>query len=251
MGSVSVEVVSSLLNNCTQSDFSENVEADFHLNHPRYRALKRMSGRILDIGSGDGGIGQLIGWPVRLTGKSLVGCDLDQMFPLPNFYTDWISGGWERVSKSEKFGGIFVIHVIEHLVAWREMLSFAVSVLKDDEFLYIEWPVNESVSWPTASEIWLNFTKHQPKFSNQLLSTFNFYDDGSHVDRPPTMEEVLTHLSGVQIIESGPIRLQDFSAELVSKGLKEQSVSSVTLGIWAEFGFAQFVLAQKRNTHSE
>jgi SAM-dependent methyltransferase len=245
--SISENFVTYFLESCSKIEYDESVEEVFHRNHPRYKALEKMSGPILDIGAGDGGMGQLMAWPVELVGKSLVGCDLDAKDTLPPFYSDWVSGGWEKRSKSDIFGGILAIHVIEHLNSWREMLSLALSVLADDGYIYIEWPVRESVSWPTASGIWSNFKILQPRFSNQLLSTFNFYDDYSHIEAPPTMKEVLTHLSIVQVIESGPIKLHDFTANLVSKGLKDDSVSNVTMGIWAEFGFAQFILAQKKN----
>jgi hypothetical protein len=166
---------------------------------------------------------------------------------LPPYYSDWISGGGEKLSRSDKFGGILAIHVIEHLDSWREMLSLALSVLEDEGYIYIEWPVEESVSWPSATDIWSSFINLQPGFSNRLLSTFNFYDDDSHSDTPPTTKEVLAHLSTVQVIESGRIQLQEFAANLVSKGLNDHSDSNVTMGIWAEFGFAQFILAQKKN----
>jgi 2-polyprenyl-3-methyl-5-hydroxy-6-metoxy-1,4-benzoquinol methylase len=144
------------------------VEEVFHRNHPRYKALEKMSGPVLDIGAGDGGMGQLMGWPVELVGKSLVGCDLDVKDSLPPFYSDWISGGWEKISKLDIFGGILAIHVIEHLNSWREMLSLALSVLADDGYIYIlsgQWR-KVSLGQPllTFGQI-LKFSNHDLKIS--------------------------------------------------------------------------------------
>jgi hypothetical protein len=237
------------LDSCSKIEYDESVEEVFHRNHPRYKALEKMSGPILDIGAGDGGMGQLMAWPVELVGKSLVGCDLDAKDTLPPFYSDWVSGGWEKISKSDIFGGILAIHVIEHLNSWREMLSLALSVLADDGYIYIEWPVEESVSWPTASDIWSNFKILQPRFENQLLSTFNFFDDYTHESRPPSMKEVLDCLKGFKIIENGPAKSNESAIGLVAKGLNEGLTSNVTLGMWSHFGFAQYVLAKKITQH--
>jgi hypothetical protein len=84
-----------------------------------------------------------------------------------------------------------------------------------------------------------------PRFSNQLLTTFNFYDDNTHTDIPPQMSEVLDMLVDFEVLESGTIYLPNHAEALVSKGLKEYSSANVTMGVWAKFGFAQQVLARK------
>jgi SAM-dependent methyltransferase len=223
-----------------------NVESNFHIRHPRYQALVCMNGKILDIGAGDGGMGQLIHWPIRQEGKALVGCDINSLSNLPIGYCEWISGGYENVSIDCVFGGVLAVHVIEHLKTWRQMLEIAKDVLKEGELIYIEWPDFETISWPKAPEIWESFKSLHPEFSSQLLTTFNFYDDNTHTDLPPRMNEVLDELVDFEIIESGTIKLSEYAMGLVSKGLRENSTANVTMGIWAQFGFAQRVLARKK-----
>ena len=239
--------VLNFLSKSVDCEFRNDIEEVFHGDHPRYKALERMSGEILDIGAGDGGMGQLLYWPKPQIGKRLVGCDLDKRDHLPKGYLDWISGGWEHITTSKKFGGIFAIHVIEHLDSWRLMLERAIEVLDEGEFIYIEWPVMESTSWPSANEIWMNFTFEHESYTRQLLSTFNFYDDDTHTESPPSMKNVLDCLSKLNILENDRIYLPGSAKGLVSKGLNEHSVSNVTMGVWAEFGFAQYVLAQKKS----
>lgn len=224
---------------------SINSETNFHTHHPRYQALIRMTGEILDIGSGDGGLGQLINWPISLPGKSLVGCDLHEINKLPNGYSAWISGGYQRIPKDHYFDGVFAIHVIEHLKDWRNMLEIALKCLKPGEYIYIEWPVAESEFWPSASSIWESFNRANGKKYDELLTTFNFYDDGSHLDKPPDLQDVLSALSYFEVIECGAIYLPETALELVARGLQENSIADTTMGVWAQFGFAQRVLARK------
>jgi hypothetical protein len=106
----------------------------------------------------------------------------------------------------------------------------------------------ESTSWPSAKEIWTNFTFKHEGYTRQLLSTFNFYDDATHTESPPSMNNVLDCVSTLEILEKDRIYLPGSAKGLVSKGLKEHSVSNVTMGVWAEFGFAQYVLAQKKTS---
>jgi hypothetical protein len=241
---ITVDLLVAYLDSCSKED----IEAMFHRKHPRYRALETMSGRMLDIGAGNGGLGQLLEWPTKLEGKSLVGCDLPESATLPPGYSGWISGGWKNIAQKENFGGVLAIHVIEHLNDWREMLELAVEVLEEGQSIYIEWPVVESTVWPSATSIWESFKNLNTTHSRKLLSTFNFYDDGTHSEHPPRMDDVLSSLSKLKIVEKDRVYLPGVARELTSKGLKEFSVSNVTMGVWAEFGFAQYILAQKRFT---
>jgi len=245
---IRVDQLVAYLDSCSRADISD-IEAMFHRKHPRYKALETMSGRVLDIGAGNGGLGQLLEWPTKLEGIQLVGCDLPESATLPPGYSGWVSGGWKKIGKKENFGGVLAIHVIEHLNDWREMLELAVGVLEEGQFIYIEWPVVESTLWPSASSIWESFTNLHPIYRRiRLLSTFNFYDDVTHLEHPPGLDDVLDVLSTLKIVEKDKIYITE-ARGLVSKGLKEFSVSNVTMGIWAEFGFAQYVLAQKRLTN--
>jgi len=245
INNVSIDSVADYIANCRENAVDQRAEEKFHRSHPRYTALTRMSGKILDIGSGDGGMGQLLSWPVKQSGKSLVGCDLTEIASLPKGYSDWVSGGWENIPSEMKFGGILAIHVIEHLTSWKIMLQDALTRMENDAYIYIEWPSSETVTWPPAPDIWKTFIELNAEFTAQLLSTFNFYDDDSHTDKPPSMAEVRDALSTLEVVDSGTIFLPENATLLVSKGLRDQSKPNVTMGIWAQFGFAQYILAKK------
>jgi hypothetical protein len=231
---------------CSGEPTQKNVEIDFHINHPRFKALDQMEGEILDIGAGDGGMGQLMSWPVQQIGKKLVGCDLNAPINVPAGYAAWISGGFKSIPIEKKYGGVFAIHLLEHLYDWEEMLDNASKNLKENGLIFIEWPSTETTHWPSASSVWARFIDLHPEFSTKLLTTFNFYDDDTHVIAPPQAKEVISRLREYDILESGTIFLPNVAPQLVTKGIKENSIASVTMGVWAQFGFAQYLLARKR-----
>ncbi len=233
------------LSDAVSENFRSDVEEKFHMGHPRFKSFSQMCGKILDIGSGDGGMGQLLNWPISQSDKILVGCDIKDRSTLPPGYSEWISGGWEMISSRQKYAGILAIHVIEHLDSWVQMLECAINTLETGKFIYVEWPVEESTAWPAATEIWRNFQNSNPNVPDQLLSTFNFYDDNTHTSRPPEMLDVINSLHGIEIVESGRILMSHMGRSLVAKGLKDQSISNVTMGTWAHFGFAQFIFGRK------
>ena len=149
------------------------------------------------------------------------------------------------ISSKQMYGGILAIHLIEHLDSWVQMLECAINALEPGKFIYVEWPVEESTAWPTASEIWRIFQKSNPNFSDQLLTTFNFYDDNTHTSHPPKISDVVTSSLGIEIVESGRILMPHVGRSLVAKGLRDKSMSNVTMGTWAHFGFAQFIFGRK------
>lgn len=242
---ISLLSVVEFLKNAASENFGSDIEEMFHVGHPRFKSFSQMRGKILDIGSGDGGMGQLINWPISQTDKSLVGCDIKDRSTLPPGYSEWISGGWEMISSEQKYGGILAIHLIEHLESWAQMLECAINALEPGKFIYVEWPVEESTAWPTASEIWRIFQKSNPNFPEQLLTTFNFYDDNTHTSHPPKISDVISASLGIEIVESGRILMPHVGRSLVAKGFRDQSISNVTMGTWAHFGFAQFIFGRK------
>jgi hypothetical protein len=200
-----------------------------------------MSGSVLDVGAGSGGIGQYLSWPKELSGVKIYGSDILSPEFLPQGYTDYFSEGWQSIPNFE-FNGALFIHVIEHIENWQEMLHSVVAKLNGESPIYIEWPSQKSIHFPRASDVWDEFVLRGNNFSTQLLTTFNFFDDHTHVDEPPSMNEVVKVLQPLRVRQSGEIQLESLGAELVAKGLRENDVTRVTLGVWARFGFAQYVL---------
>ncbi len=138
-------------------------QENFHLGHPRFRSLQLMSGAIIDIGAGAGGLGQFMNWPTEQKNKWLVGCDLDSPSQLPMGYRDWIEGGWQELVGGSGYGGAFLVHVIEHLSDWKSMLRESVNLISKGGVIYIEWPSSRTTSWPSAHDIWGAYSKLSKK----------------------------------------------------------------------------------------
>jgi hypothetical protein len=230
---------------CSIMNLNPMAQENFQLSHPRYRSLQLMNGAILDIGAGAGGLGQLMHWPTEQKNKWLIGCDLESPSDLPMGYRDWIGGGWQKLVGGSGYGGAFLVHVIEHLPDWKSMLLESVNLISKGGVIYIEWPSFTTISWPSAHEVWGAYLKLSKKTTPQLISTFNFYDDSTHVGKPPMLPEVIEVLQGFQLIEEFKVDMGPLADELVTFGLLTESMSDVTLGIWAKYGFANYLVARK------
>jgi len=226
---------------CSKMDFRQNIDEEFHLQHPRYQSFSSMSGSVLDVGAGSGGIGQYLFWPKELSGIELYGSDIFSPQVLPAGYTEYFSDGWQSIP-SVKLNAALFIHVIEHVENWDEMLHSVVSKLVNKAPIYIEWPSQKSIEFPRASDVWEEFVSRGYDFSTQLLTTFNFFDDITHLNQPQSMSDVIEVLKPKNVRKSDNVYLEILGTELTAKGLKENDVSRVTLGVWARFGFAQYVL---------
>ena len=65
-------VIASFLVFCAKLELNPMAQENFQINHPRYRSLQLMNGAVLDIGAGDGGLGQLMEWPTLQKNKWLI-----------------------------------------------------------------------------------------------------------------------------------------------------------------------------------
>jgi hypothetical protein len=237
---LSLDEVVEFLMHAEKIEFREDIDAEFHVHHPRYKAFSAMSGKVLDLGAGAGGLGQYLDWPKKLFGIEVYGSDLFAPESLPIGYKDYFSRGWQGLP-TLALDGALCIHVIEHLDDWREMLPSLGTMLKSNSSIYIEWPSENSLHFPKASDVWEEFAKVRNGYSQQLLTTLNYLDDDTHLNEPPNIFDVVQALYPKRVIESGVIELETLGTELVAKGLKENDVSRVTMGVWARFGFAQFL----------
>jgi hypothetical protein len=230
---------------CSVGTVNGEAEFNFHSKHPRFLALSKMKGRILDLGAGDGGLGSLLSWPAKQEGKTLVGCDLWELENLPEGYSEWIAGGWETINSKNKYGGIFCVHVIEHLIDWNEMLTNICEGLEIGGTIYIEWPCKETTNWPEAEGIWSQFEALTNFHGPRLLTTCSFFDDKTHRSAPPNYSEVTNILTNFKIIANSTIQIPDDSRDLVTYGIRNLNTADVTMGVWSYFGFAQYILAEK------
>lgn len=216
---------------CSSSNVNAEAEFNFNINHPRFLALSKMEGRLLDIGAGDGGLGSLLDWPVKQDEKSLVGCDLLDLQDLPKGYSEWIPGGWEAINKKYKYGGVFCVHVIEHVPDWEKMLISICENLEIGGKIYIEWPSQETIHWPEAEHIWSQFVSQANFYGPRLLGTSSFFDDKTHIHDPPINSEVANILKNFKIIANSTIQMLDTSRDLVTYGIKNLNSADVTMGV--------------------
>lgn len=231
----------------------KNAEEFFHRDHKRLAALKAMDSRrtVLDLGAGDGGLAQLLFWPESIPNLHLIGCDIYTPERIPSGYVAWAGSGWNELPNSkDSYSGIMAIHVIEHVANWEEMLGKSLLNLARGGLIYLEWPGVNTQFWPTAHNIWAMFTLKSPSHEKQLLQTFNFFDDSTHVESPPSMDEVLefAKFHRLSIREFGGVKNVSNSLEITTLGLLSDSSANVTMGVWAAFGFAQYALLEKTNS---
>jgi SAM-dependent methyltransferase len=129
------------------------------------------------------------------------------------------------------FDVVLVVHVIEHLLKGNDIIQAAVKKLKPGGIIYIEWPHERSISFPS------------------MRDTLNFFDDDTHV-RIWSMQEVCNILlkAGLKIQKAGTRRNWRYillSIILIPyRSIRRQYVSAAD--IWDHLGFAQFVIGVKR-----
>ncbi len=125
---------------------------------------------------------------------------------------------------------IVMSHVIEHLHNGDKVISGLISKLKKDGIIYLEFPSERSVNFPSKRE------------------TLNFYDDPTHC-RVFSLKEV----SGILIkkdlkILSAGVRRQWINIVLMPFKIIFQSIIKgyVRGGVyWDYYGFAEYVCARK------
>jgi len=93
---------------------------------------------VLEIGCGDGC--NLL--PYHLTGKSVVGCDLDSRFLTPgkNHGMELIEGDLSSIPKNRKFDLIMLIHSFEHMINLDELVHELHNYLKPHGHVFVEVP---------------------------------------------------------------------------------------------------------------
>ena len=125
---------------------------------------------------------------------------------------------------------IVMSHVIEHLHNGDQVIAGLISKLKRGGIIYIEFPSERSVNFPSKPE------------------TLNFYDDPTHC-RIYTVKEVSALLVKKQLnILSAGIRRQLINILLMPLKIVVQTLTKgyVRGGVyWDYYGFAEYAVAQK------
>lgn len=133
---------------------------------------------------------------------------------------------------NQYFDAIMMAHVIEHLPNGLEVISKLAEKLKPGGRFYIEYPGLKSTRLP------------------HMKGTLNFFDDKTHVRVYQPIEIMNTLLAqGCETIKWGTRRskrnLLQMPIKLIHNPIKYGHIKSSIF--WDLFGFAEYVLVEKRN----
>jgi SAM-dependent methyltransferase len=218
------------------------IDQAYHLVLPRnifFKSLPEQS-EILDVGAGDGAVAIQKRWPLfgredlRLYALSLeVGAhfDLYESYEIKNFETD------PDVFSGRSFDAILCAHFIEHLKDPDSAIQFFSRKLRPGGRVYIEWPHAFTKNLPTKSALAERGIK---------VSTFNFFDDLTHVDPWPADQIIgLFEKNGFAVETGGRIYLPWIGARMRDHARSEDGDTRMSLGAWAAFGWAQYLVANR------
>lgn len=199
------------------------------------RNLKKSS-KILDIGSGNINTAKASKYLVK--NSIYYGIDIYRNISksLSNQYIDnYIITDKNKFNKEIRkieieFDAVICSHVIEHVDDREETLKSLITKLKKGGYLYLSFPSEYSVNFPSRS------------------GTLNYYDDPTHIDKPPEFKKMIEILKQNQIkIEFKSKRyrplflfLIGFIADLVCVISKKGSI-----GVWEKWGFESIIIGEK------
>lgn len=195
---------------------------------------------VLDVGAGDGAFAIQKRWPMlerpdlRLYALSLdvgVHFDLYEGFEIKNFEAD------PSVFAGQSFDAMVCAHFIEHMRDPASAIEFFARKLRRNGRLYIEWPHPFTKKLPSKASL---------AESGTYISTFNFYDDHTHIDAwPAEMLIGLFEASGFAVETGGRVYLPWIGEQLRNHAHLDGDETRMTLGGWASFGWAQYLVLSR------
>ena len=195
---------------------------------------------VLDVGAGDGSFAIQKRWPMierpdlKLYALSLdvgVHFHLYDAYEIKNFEED------PDVFSGRKFDAIVCAHFIEHMQDPASSIEFFSRKLRSGGRLYVEWP------HPLAKKL---PTKQKLAEQGVDISTFNFFDDHTHVDAwPAEMIADLFEKHGFTVETGGRIYLPWIGEQMRDHARYEQGNTRMSLGAWAAFGWAQYLVVNR------
>lgn len=211
--------------------------------HPRERFARLLpgGGAVLDVGCWSYGF-QRYCEGVGVTGLSHFGIDRETPAetPAPAGYSfARVDLETERFPfPDERFDGVFLSHVIEHVTRPLALMDEAFRVLRSGGHLYLECPSDRSLWLPSMP------------FKHEESRSLNFFDDPTHVGRPQTPQSLhrLFRMYGAEVVEtrylvSASVRLR--FPWLVVKALLRRDAAMLEDVMWRSFGFAVFGIARQ------
>jgi SAM-dependent methyltransferase len=211
--------------------------------HPRHTFLKTLTkhAKLLDIGAANGGLYYWRTWcpPVRYD-IDLYGIDINKD-DFIKLYKDHqvvnIEDGKLKF-KDDFFDAILMSHVMEHIQDTTNIQSEINRTLKKGGFIYIETPTSNTLDCVSLSDL---------KSHGILSSTFNFYDDSTHI-RPWDIDDLEGLLSGmgIETIEKGIIGgSPNLAKKLLRYGILHQDAEITTYGLWRLTDWSAYVIGMK------
>lgn len=131
-----------------------------------------------------------------------------------------------------QFDAVLSSHNLEHCNQRDETLNAMANAVKTGGYIYLSFPCESSVDFPSRSR------------------TLNYYDDPTHKNSPPNFERVIRMLieNGFDI-EYGVRRYRPFLLSIL--GLIQEPLAYFTnniyQGTWALYGFESIIWAKKNN----
>jgi 2-polyprenyl-3-methyl-5-hydroxy-6-metoxy-1,4-benzoquinol methylase len=218
------------------------VDQAFNLFMPRSIFLKNLpeNSKILDVGAGEGALAIQKQWPMfprqdlKMYALSLeVGpfFHLYETFEIKNFETD------PDIFPGIEFDAMICAHFIEHMSEPAQSIEFFARRIRSGGRLYLEWPHPFTKKLPTSKSL------SEQGFD---VMTFNFFDDGTHIETWPV--EMLLDLlkkNGFVLETGGRVYLPWIGEQMRDHARPEKDKIRLTIGSWAALGWAQYLVLNR------
>lgn len=212
-------------------------------NHPRFQVLKHsiLNGTVLDLGAGPGG---MINWRNYLFPKredlSIYAIDIKQHENYQHYQGYRICNINEEVElfPGVSFDTVICSHVIEHLADPAHFFQLLNGALVAGGVAYVEMPTPHTTKLPT---------KELLRDGGYPESTFNFYDDPTHV-RTYSRDDLfaMAEGAGFEVTEYGVIKDRFLEDALLRYGASCNDKPLFTNGLWSKFSWSQYLMVVKR-----
>lgn len=201
-----------------------------------YKSFGKKPFKLLDVGAGNHSASRI---KKLFPACEYYGLDIDKTYNnsdadfllMKDFYELDLTKLDYTLIPNEKFDGIWMAHVIEHLHNGTDVLPGLLQKLKPGGFFYIEYPGKKSLTLPS------------------MRGSLNFKDDASHVRVYSVAELKKVFEANGCVVRSGgtrrnwvfivamPVRL---IISLLKKGYVEGNV------FWDVLGFAEYLWVEKK-----
>lgn len=120
-------------------------------------------GDVLDVGAGEGAFGEMLGNNFTVTNLEYPGAGVRNKSVIKSNFLTW--------EPKQKFDGIVFLESLEHVTNPRKYLEKATSLLKEDGFIFVEYPRFSSFESQILGKYWLqrDIPRHLFHFTEEGL----------------------------------------------------------------------------------